>query len=703
MISKKRRNAFTLVEVLVVVIILIIITTIAVMSYSRFQADARDNVRKTKASILSEALEKYYVKNGEYPGVRTLTSNNISQVKSILSITDSEVFVMPGASSTTINSITADTAGTSMIAYNGDSVDENEKNSCKTSASVTAGCDEFRLQWIDEKGEDQEIKSRHSGRECGANCVVGPPSNPVITASVNASEAAGTVSAATCSNGTTISYKIIVTTTEQSDPNFSSVSWQTSNKKSLSSPTIGETYWVYAIARCTSGSNGEAINTNIAEDSIYYAPAGSPSVVASWNGSNAQVQISISSACVSPSTPRYFIQYKIDTSSAAGTWVNASTVDENWVSSSSYTITNAAANGSKKYNFRAQVRCDNGATAGTANPSNISSAPTDYLISAPSAPTVSNSSTSTTTTWTWPATTCPVGTSVVYKGAYSGNYNAYPAFPSTLQSGYNITTTSQGFIYGLRVKASCGQATSKILSSTDSNDSTYTRPIPTMNFRTARAGMRTYNPSSASSAYVVYTTARVDTIQANSGVSASSAVCGPGTTRVIGWATSVNNGSWNPLASAAAFTKDERDWPTNTLQYFYYTSDLDDGDVFEARFATRCKNKVTGAYSPTSSGYKYDDRIGNIQLVNGVGRYHTLCDISDSISDSLKYPIWCSGGYTSDASSTGTCTLNGDGSTSKCWSKHVDVGAWTWSWSGGFPPSTSPNRRPSSTSWGTTD
>lgn len=697
----KLNKAFTLVEVLVVVVILIIITTIATMSYSKFQSDARDQTRATKAAILAEALEKYYTKNGEYPGVKTITSNNISQVKTVLSITDSDVFVMPGASSSVVNSITADAPATDKIAYNGDSKDTNEQTVCKTSTNISAGCDEFRLEWIDENGENQEIKSRNSGRDCATSCVVASPSDPSITATVNSTEAAGTVSAATCSAGTSISYKIIISTSEIDEPDFSTVTWQSSAKKSLSSPVIGTTYWTYAIARCTSGQTGEAVNTNVAEDSVYYAPAGAPSIVASWNGTSAQANVTLSSPCASPTTPKYYIEYKIDSVGSEGTWTKAQSGD-NWSTSSSYSIVNATASGPKKYSFRAQARCDNGSTAGPVNPSSLSAAPSDYLMSAPAAPTVSNSSTGSDTTWTWPAVACPSG-NATYTGIRSGNYNAYPAFPTSLQSGHTITTTSQGFIYGLKVKASCGPVTTKVLASGESNDSTFTREIPPMNFRTARAGMRTYNPSDASSAYVVYTTARVDTIQPNSGVSASSAVCGPGTTRVIGWATSKNNGGWSPLASAANFTKDERDWPTNTSQYFYYKSDLDDGDIFEGRFSARCKNKFTGAYAATSTGYKYDDRMGNIQLRNGTGSYNILCDLGDSISDSLKYPIWCSGGYTSTDSDSGKCTLNSDGSSSKCWSHIVNVGAWTWSWSGGFPPSTSPNRIPSSSTWGTTD
>ena len=132
MTMSRRRDAFTLVEVLVVIVVLIIITTITVMSYSKFQGDSRDNARKTKVTILAEALEKYYQQNGEYPSVAAMTSSNTSTLKSMLSISDSDVLVMPGASSNVANSITADEPDKDKIAYNGESENASEAQQCQT-------------------------------------------------------------------------------------------------------------------------------------------------------------------------------------------------------------------------------------------------------------------------------------------------------------------------------------------------------------------------------------------------------------------------------------------------------------------------------------------------------------------------------------------------------------------------------------------
>lgn len=65
---KKTTNGFTIVEILVVIAIIGILATIGILSYSRVQANARDMQRSSKITIIAEALEKYYDKNGEYPG-----------------------------------------------------------------------------------------------------------------------------------------------------------------------------------------------------------------------------------------------------------------------------------------------------------------------------------------------------------------------------------------------------------------------------------------------------------------------------------------------------------------------------------------------------------------------------------------------------------------------------------------------------------
>ena len=686
------KKGYTLVELLVVVVIIGILTTIAFVGFGKIQADARDQKRESNATILSEALEKYYEKNGEYPSVAALTGTNITQLKTLLGISDSDVLVMPTSPAGTTTSIVGDPelAATDKLAYNGESVSSSEADQCQTNAS--GGCDQFKLQWVNENGDQGEIVSRHSGRDTAGT--LSAPKDPIMDVAFTGGNIVGTVTfdmtngLPVCTVGN-VGYKIISSTTAVSDLDWSTVSWQTTNTKSISSPVSGTEYFFYAIARCSSGASGEAMNTNVAEDSLYYSLT---VMTAAWSGTSAVGTITTSAPpiCAVGLTAKYFIEYKIDTVAAAGTW----TTGQNWSTTASHTITNANTSNPRTFSFRGQIRCDNGATPGT--PSGLTN--TDLVISAPVAPVLSNSSTTTTTTWTWPAVACPVGTTITYKGAWTGDYNAYPAMTSTIASGKQLTTTLQGFTYGLKATASCGAPSAKILSST-SNDSTYYRSIPRAPFRTAKAATRTYRPSGAAGS-TIYALARLDTLQPESGN--SYVACASGLTRVVGWATS-RGGSWSPddqnstiWADPAKWVKDERPWSYDTIQIFYYASDLDNGSILEARFLARCKNSVTGKYSPPArDDYPYDDRIGNLQVTDGSnGQYHVLCDITGSAGHSLKRPIWCSSGsWKADGSSndeqchTESPNDSINGTMVGCWSKRTASGSYTWS----FPGTSAPN------------
>lgn len=696
------KRGYTLVELLIVIVIIGILTTIAFVGFGKIQADARDKERHSNATIIAEALEKYYDKNGEYPSVPSVTDTSISNVKTKLGIVDSDVLVMPKSPNVTVNSITKDEKAVDKLAYNGES-NTSENDQCQNNAS--GGCDEFTLEWINENGEEGQIVSRHSDRDAAGT--LSPPKDPIIDVAFTGGNIVGTVTfdmtngLPVCTIGT-VGYKIISSTTAISNLDWSTVSWQTTNTKSISSPVSGTEYFFYAIARCSSGASGEAINNNVAEDSLYYSLT---TMTAAWSGTSAVGTITSSAPpiCGAGLTAKYFIEYKIDTVAAAGTW----TTGQNWTTTSSYTIANANTSNPRTFNFRGQIRCDNGGTPGT--PSGVTN--TDFVISAPAAPVLSNSSDTSTTTWTWPDVACPVGTTIIYKGTWTGNYNAYPAMTSTIASGKQQTSTSPGFTYGLRATASCGVPSTKILSST-SNDSTYLRKIATVPFRSAKAGTRTYRPTGGAGS-TIYALARVDTLQPNSGN--SYVACASGLGRVIGWQTSVNSGSWNPGGNAgyslyntttqtdSGSTKDEQAWSYDTTKYFYYASDLDDNDVFEARFLVRCKNATANTYSPAAySVYPYDDRIGNLQVTGGsTGQYHVLCDLTGSAGQSLKRPVWCTSGYTSAGAATDQCHMEDpndsiNGTHHGCFSQLISQNNYAW----GFTATSAPNvNDPSNPPW----
>lgn len=71
MLKKINRNrtsqGFTILELMVVIAIISILTAIAFVSIGRIQKEARDKDRDSDTTIIMNAMEKFYDKNGEYP------------------------------------------------------------------------------------------------------------------------------------------------------------------------------------------------------------------------------------------------------------------------------------------------------------------------------------------------------------------------------------------------------------------------------------------------------------------------------------------------------------------------------------------------------------------------------------------------------------------------------------------------------------
>ena len=88
-------RGFTIVELIVTIVVLVTLVTIATLSYMGQQQQTRDSTRKTQATVVAEAIEKYYEENNEYPSVASLAGKSLAEVKAKLKITDEKLLAFP--------------------------------------------------------------------------------------------------------------------------------------------------------------------------------------------------------------------------------------------------------------------------------------------------------------------------------------------------------------------------------------------------------------------------------------------------------------------------------------------------------------------------------------------------------------------------------------------------------------------------------
>jgi prepilin-type N-terminal cleavage/methylation domain-containing protein len=150
-------RGFTIVELLVVISVIGILAAITIVGFNRYQTDARDAQRSSQATVISEALEKYYDKNGEYPSCPSITTDGATVVSNVLTGVQQKVLVTPKSDAGQDNSIKCQDLQTSdpdVFAYVGDG-----SSICSTGAA----CLQYSLKYKEESsGTIKTITSRRS-------------------------------------------------------------------------------------------------------------------------------------------------------------------------------------------------------------------------------------------------------------------------------------------------------------------------------------------------------------------------------------------------------------------------------------------------------------------------------------------------------------------------------------------------------------
>lgn len=246
---KKRENGFTLIELAIVIVIIAILASITIVTYVKVQVNSRDSTRSSRTSLISEALERYYAKNGEYPSCADMKQTG-NQVSTLLGGIDSGVFVTPTASSSVNNSITTCSdltagAGADIYAYAGG----DGSSACSTGSA----CATYTLEYRQES--TGSIITIHGQHQATASPVTAPNA-PVVTASMSGSNAVGTSAAVTCSVGTP-QYQLRSESTNTSTMGTWSgwSSWSSTQLTLTVAASQGYQYGFQAEAQCYDGGN----------------------------------------------------------------------------------------------------------------------------------------------------------------------------------------------------------------------------------------------------------------------------------------------------------------------------------------------------------------------------------------------------------------------------------------------------------------
>lgn len=422
-------RGFTIIELLVVISVIGILATITLIGFNRYQADSRDSQRSSKATIISEALEKYYDKNGEYPSCNALTDTASVVTTNTLIGTDPTVLVAPQAASNQTNSIelcTTLTVGypTDSFAYVGDG---------STICSTGNSCLTYSLQYKEEStGTIKSITSRRQTSVCTSGDITNLSATTFSFDQVDLTWSA--IGGATTYNIQRATDSAFTTNMVQSTSSTSSAS--------VTGLTLGTLYY-FRVQPANATTSCNWSNTSSATTYTLNTPDGTaipdPGAPAS--------QIRLTWSAITNATS-YTVDYN---STGAVDGAGRLTSPITATATSPFTVSSLAAGSTRYFKIRANAP---GFTSGWST--------TDSATTQVPAPTCLSATTNSTTQITASWSACPVGVADNYTLQYANNsgFTSPTSITGITGTSQAVTGLTQGKSYWFRVYALVGAVSS---------------------------------------------------------------------------------------------------------------------------------------------------------------------------------------------------------------------------------------------------
>lgn len=329
-------RGFTLVELIVVIVVIAILAALITVGVQSYMRDGRDTQRASSVATLSEALEKYYDKKGEYPSCPLITSAP-DTVSSALGIDQSAIKMPQSAAANSLSctditpSITTDT-----LAYVGDS-----SSQCQTGSA----CLSYTLKYKSEA--TGQIQSSSSRRVVNVPTAPAAPESAIVAA-ISGTTATGTASTVACNQATT-QYRLGTRTNAAA---WVMGGWQTATSISLPAAE-GSQYSFMVETRCvlSGGVIGDVTTGNVASVVRGINAPAAPIVTSSLTGSGASDSVVWSwtaVTCPAGTSAEYSSAYFRDDATAWRSWTAVSTTR---------TYTLATNYQGYEYQLKARARC----------------------------------------------------------------------------------------------------------------------------------------------------------------------------------------------------------------------------------------------------------------------------------------------------------------------------------------------------------